>query len=359
MNDNFDCKLVSYSSGNEYVDKMDKLDLGTGYLIPATWFSTIKFESGKPNINAMLVLSDVVYWYKSSPVYDKSGEHIIGRKKRFKADLLQRSYSQIAEKFGFTKKQAISAVNSLESLGLIEKSLRTIKVNGISIPKVMFIKPNIDAIEKITYPDCVSVNSISEEDDLPFDAYESTCEDYNEPCGSDHVTCMSQAKPYMSQPETPMYEHIQDITQGISQDISQDITHINIYASSSDEPKSKCSKNKDIEDFFKSVWNLYPKKRGVGKVSLTRKKKLYSYGYEQIKRAIERYSKESYGKDMQYWKDGSTFFNSGIEDYLDSNYQEIPNNDRRGKYECGFGKTANRNTDSGKFDGLSSGWKEF
>lgn len=334
MNEQSDCKSYSFSSGNEYVDRMDKLDLGTGFLIPSTWFSTIKFDSGKPNINAMLVLSDIVYWYKSSPVYDKSGEHIVGRKKRFKSDLLQRNYSQIAEKFGFTKKQAISAINSLESLGLIEKTLRTIKVNGISIPKVMFIKPNIDAIEKTTYPDYVSVSSISEEDDLPFDGYDATCEDYDEPCESDHVTCMSHDKSSMSQPETPMYGHIQDITQDVSQEISQ----INISCSSSDEPKkTKSASLSDVEDLFERVWKLYPSKRGKGQVSLSKKKKLYSYGYEQIKRCVERYVKEikEQGKE-DYYQNGSTFFNSGYVDFLDENYCERPKS-------SGGGFSANKN----------------
>jgi uncharacterized protein YdaU (DUF1376 family) len=84
---------------------------------------------------------------------------------------------------------------------------------------------------------------------------------------------------------------------------------------------NKVSK-KDIEEFYESVWKLYPKKEGKGQVSLTQKKKLHSIGLEEMTRAIERYVKAKQGKDKQYLQNGSTFFNSGYVDYLDANYQE-------------------------------------
>lgn len=75
-----------------------------------------------------------------------------------------------------------------------------------------------------------------------------------------------------------------------------------------------------LEQFYESIWKLYPLKRGKGKVSKTKKQVLQRIGYEQIKRCIERYVGEikASGKE-KYMMNGSTFFNSGYVDYLDEN----------------------------------------
>lgn len=80
---------------------------------------------------------------------------------------------------------------------------------------------------------------------------------------------------------------------------------------------------KTYGDFFERIWSLYPVKKGKGSVSDTQKRKLYAIGYDELKRAIERYSAENANTDLKYWKHGSTFFNSGYVDYLDANYQPV------------------------------------
>lgn len=78
---------------------------------------------------------------------------------------------------------------------------------------------------------------------------------------------------------------------------------------------------KDIDDFFRAVWQVYPKKRGKGQVSDAKKKKLYeTVGLDQMMRCIERYKDDNRGTGEQYIMYGSTFFNSGYVDYLDENY---------------------------------------
>ena len=85
-------------------------------------------------------------------------------------------------------------------------------------------------------------------------------------------------------------------------------------------------KTDSLEDFFESIWELYPVKKGKGQVSKTKKQVLQRVGYEQLKRCVERYSDymKSRGNPVpdQYWKNGSPFFNSGYVDYLDENYTE-------------------------------------
>lgn len=79
--------------------------------------------------------------------------------------------------------------------------------------------------------------------------------------------------------------------------------------------------NTEINDFFDSVWNLYPVKKGKGQVSDSKRRALYKIGFEEISRAIDRYLTELQ-KDAAWRKpqNGSTFFNSGYVDYLDDNF---------------------------------------
>ena len=79
--------------------------------------------------------------------------------------------------------------------------------------------------------------------------------------------------------------------------------------------------NVEINDFFDSVWNLYPVKKGKGQVSDSKRRALYKIGFEEISRAIDRYLTELQ-KDAAWRKpqNGSTFFNSGYVDYLDDNF---------------------------------------
>ena len=49
-----------------------------------------------------------------------------------------------------------------------------------------------------------------------------------------------------------------------------------------------------LEDFFDEVWNLYPIKKGRGKVSKTKKQVLQKIGLEELQRCIERFSIEDF-----------------------------------------------------------------
>lgn len=84
--------------------------------------------------------------------------------------------------------------------------------------------------------------------------------------------------------------------------------------------KTMCKSSDDDAQLFEKLWRLYPNKKGKGQVSRSQKQKLLKVGFEEMKRAIERYKTEL-GKDT--WRkpqNGSTFFNSGYVDYLDANY---------------------------------------
>ena len=55
---------------------------------------------------------------------------------------------------------------------------------------------------------------------------------------------------------------------------------------------------------------------------MTAKNRLLKFGRDQMLRAIDRYVKECQYLN-RYYKNGSTFFNSGYVDYLDENYKPL------------------------------------
>ena len=78
-----------------------------------------------------------------SPNNTKRREHrqVTGIKKRFKADLLQRSYDSFAEQFGLTKRQVKEAIDRLCAHGVIWREFRTLKVD-IVLNNVLYIGIN-------------------------------------------------------------------------------------------------------------------------------------------------------------------------------------------------------------------------
>ena len=92
-----------YSTGNRIVDEVGRINI-SGNIIPMVWFQAIRYPNGKPNVNAIIILADIVYWYKPTEIRDEGTGQVIGVRKKFKSDLLQRSYQQISEQFGISKK---------------------------------------------------------------------------------------------------------------------------------------------------------------------------------------------------------------------------------------------------------------
>ena len=83
----------------------------------------------------------------------------------------------------------------------------------------------------------------------------------------------------------------------------------------------KKERTKNIVDFFEKCWAKYPKKEGKGKISLAKKTSLYNLGSE-FEDCIDRYIDAKSDTDKKFLQMGSTFFNSGYEDYLNSNYKQ-------------------------------------
>lgn len=151
---------LAYSTGNAIVDEVSEMNL-TGNIVPPTWFKTMTGETGKPMLLAINILSDVVYWYRAKEIRDEVSGDLVKFEKRFKADLLQRSYRQIEQRFGVTKKQARSALDYLCSIGVIRKHLRDeMTADGMPLHNNMYLELVPKKLKELTYPQTA--------DDVPF-----------------------------------------------------------------------------------------------------------------------------------------------------------------------------------------------
>lgn len=139
-------------TGNDMVDAMGSLAI-TGNVIPAIWYKTITSPSGKADMAAINILSDIVYWYRPREIRDEFTGDVVAYQKRFSADLLQRSYDQLAEHFGISKRQAKEAVVRLEEIGAVKRVFRNVECSTGLMGNVMFIAISPERICELTYPE--------------------------------------------------------------------------------------------------------------------------------------------------------------------------------------------------------------
>lgn len=141
-----------------------------------------------------------------------------------------------------------------------------------------------------------------------------------------------QVKPSIQEPLT---EHI-----GISTVLQADVPPAVPKSpdSSCSQESTSCTPSRPTEsqnsaananELFEKLWELYPNKKGKGRVSAAKRRALFKIGEDQMTRAIQRYIQEHdaklrNGEFVPCWQNGSTFFNSGYVDYLDENFVAAP-----------------------------------
>jgi len=127
------------SSGNSAVDSMGEVPI-TGNITPPIWYKRILLDTGKPDFVAVTLLSDIVYWYRPMEVRDEATGFVSRLQKRFKGDLLQRSYRQYENQYGIKKRIVKEAMDRLEKQGLIRREFRDITLeNKTKLMNVMYI----------------------------------------------------------------------------------------------------------------------------------------------------------------------------------------------------------------------------
>lgn len=149
---------MSISTPTKAVNQIGKLNL-SGNIIPSNWWQHVKLQSGKPDCTAIVLLSDIVYWYRPSEIRDEVTGELKGWRKRFHGDKLQRSYQSFANQFGFSKREATDALKRLREAGLITLELRTITTpDGLTLTNVLYVEVVPDAIFAITNKSVIYTN---------------------------------------------------------------------------------------------------------------------------------------------------------------------------------------------------------
>ena len=141
------------SIGYTGIDSVDKLYGApfSGNLVPPAWCHKIVGKNGKPNMNAVMILADIVYWYRPKVERIEGDQHDVQLKKKFKADLLQLSYRRIMNEFNLTRDQCKRALDLLESMGLIKRHYKTVDLNdGSKLGNVMYIELFTDNVLKLS-----------------------------------------------------------------------------------------------------------------------------------------------------------------------------------------------------------------
>ena len=109
--------------------------------------------------------------------------------------------------------------------------------------------------------------------------------------------------------------HNININNNTNNNNNRDINNVHSCSESLEETPEETA-----EEFFARAWQYNPNKRGKGQVSEKSKERLMSHGWDNIKRAIDRYLEDLKKDEWRQAQNGSTFFNSGYIDYHDENY---------------------------------------
>lgn len=123
-----------------------------GNIIPHSWYKAIAFPNGKADLNAIVILAEIVYWYRPTIERDEATGDVISIRKKFRDDMLQRHYQSFADQFGLTVRQCKDAVARLIMLGLVRRELRTVETPQGKIGNVPYFEPVVDELQRISSP---------------------------------------------------------------------------------------------------------------------------------------------------------------------------------------------------------------
>ena len=121
-----------------------------GNIVTHRWYQQVTLPSGKPDMPAIAILSEIVYWYRPYQTLDKRGKPLL--RKHFDGDMFQCTAAYFSSKFGFTKDQVRKALKRMEDAGYIRREYRCIVQQGVLRNNITFIEPLPPAIMAITHP---------------------------------------------------------------------------------------------------------------------------------------------------------------------------------------------------------------
>ena len=222
---------------NPHVAVIGKLNL-SGNIIPTIWWQRLRLESGAVDYVSVMILAEIIYWFKPTIVRNEDTGLILEIKQKFRADKLQRSYQSFADQFGLSKKQVREAFQRLTDRELITTEFRIITVNNTPLNNVLFIDVNPQKIEMLSSID---------QSDIPYYPSSNTLLPQKE-----RGSCLTGEEGLTLQGKT-----YTDTSTYISTNNSTDITTENTAHAINKNPLDKVKKNQPIEgDLIESTSNL-------------------------------------------------------------------------------------------------------
>lgn len=138
--------MTNYTN-NPMVNAIGQLNI-EGNIIPNAWYKFFTFENGKPDLIAIHILSEIVYWYRPTTKRCEETGEVLGVYKKFKADLLQRSYESFAEWLGVSKRQVKEAMDRLCEKGVIFREFRSVNTPTTTLYNILFIGIDAEVLAK-------------------------------------------------------------------------------------------------------------------------------------------------------------------------------------------------------------------
>lgn len=143
---------------NPLVQAIGKLQF-TGNLVARSWFHYLRKPTGKPDLLAIMLLAEIVYWYRPIQGTDHETGLPLPWRKKFKEQLLRVDYQKLADRFGFSYDQVQRAVTFLRNKGLLHIRLRA-HPNGTYV----YLELIVDRVEQISVvPQGVTEETVWEE----------------------------------------------------------------------------------------------------------------------------------------------------------------------------------------------------
>ncbi len=226
----------------------------TGNVTPKIWYKQISLPSGRPDHKAITLLSEILYWYRPTEVRDEHTGLVVGSRKKFAGDKLQRSYQSFADDFGMTKREVQDSLKRLRDAGLITLELRSKTVGGNHLSNVLYIEPVVSGIDGITFPP-TDIDP-SPEDPIPTPNCNTSSENSEVPLRENVGAPTLKRRTYT--------ENTQEITtETKSLVLLSDSAESNVPAESDRRvPFNSIERKKILSEGFGLFWDVYQKKTG-------------------------------------------------------------------------------------------------
>lgn len=219
----------------------------SGNVTPKIWFSRIQ-KSNKPDYKAIILLSEIIYWYRPTEVRDETTGELKGYRKKFKEDMLRRSYQAFADEFGMSKREAQDALKRLRDAGLLKLELRNGTYKGVPQSNVLYVEPIASKIDEITFG----------EPEPPIE--DSVLEECNKSKNVIGVTRTCNT-PY-SEVEDPLRENVTPLTSKrvTYTEITAEITEENNLDTCSPSANERLTNQNYLKSRFDEFYEVYGKK---------------------------------------------------------------------------------------------------